>query len=313
MMAVSNNPQPHAPTAASHHQHDSSSITLSQRRTTDNENASNALNSLTEKIARRLRDELESDPDVLKHRERNVAAQYQCGICFELLLGDRHPKIIVPCGHTFCAVCINHHIKVSTTNCVCPYCRAKIQSTAVNHHLRQLVEAYAANQNVGVAMAKVAGSGHSGGSSGSGSGSGSGSSDSGAGGGGMAGARYLREYNMLKTRRRILMQEQSETKEEMRRLLKTWQNQVDEERRIMAEEKQAAADVNAAKKRLERVRSRLAEQQVSIASAKEQKVLAETKLEMIASTLETIARDADKAHILASAAKQQQESGAGRV
>ena len=110
------------------------------------------------------------------------------------------------------------------------------------------------------------------------------------------------------------MQEQSETKEEMGRLLKTWQNQVDEERRIMAEEKQAAADVNAAKKRLERVRNRLAEQQVSIASAKEQKVLAETKLEMIASTLETIARDADKAHILASAAKQQQqESGAGRV
>ena len=175
MMAVSNNPQPHT-TAASHHQHDSSSITLSQRRTTDNENAFNALNSLTEKIARRLRDELESDPEVLKHRERNqlaakqdvsqrsqVAAQYQCGICFELLLGDRHPKIIVPCGHTFCAVCINHHIKVSTTNCVCPYCRGKIKSTAVNHHLRQLVEAYAANQNVGVAMAKISGSGHSGG------------------------------------------------------------------------------------------------------------------------------------------------------
>ena len=286
------------------------------RRTYEAENASNALNMLTEKIARRLRDELEADPDVLKHRERNqlaakkdasqraqAASSYQCGICFELLMGDRYPKIIVPCGHTFCAMCLDHHMKVNARNCVCPYCRAKIELTAVNHHLRQLVEAYAADRQVGTTVGVSTSKCNSNSNGGGGGNSSSSGSDGGlgVGGGGVAGARYLREYNMLKTRRRILRQEQTETRDEVQRLRRTLQTHTEEEKKIRLEEQQAAADVEAAKKRLGRVRARLEEQQVLTESVKEKQDLADTKLEMIRSTLQTIGRDADKAHVLASA------------
>ena len=295
--------------------------TEEQRRFQNEQNNSNnakALNMLTEKIARRLRSELENDPGVIQTRHKNDAnaqnakhvaakqaqesSQYQCGICFELLLGDRQPKIIVPCGHTFCAICIDHHLKVNPgRKSVCPYCRAKIESTAVNHHLRQLVEAYAAKQTVGLkpdSSSNNSNNNHH-----------HHEQDMGAGGGGMAGARYLREYNMLKTRRRILIQEQTETVEEMKQLDVLHHRNRKEEQRIRNEEKQAALDVEAAKKRLARIRVRLEEQQCLTLTVKEQKEMSETKLNMIQSTLTTINKDADKAHVMASAAAQ---NGGGR-
>ena len=68
------------------------------------------------------------------------------------------------------------------------------------------------------------------------------------------------------------------------------------------EEKQAALDVEAAKKRLARIRNRLEEQQSLTSSVRDQKELADTKLNMIKSTLATICQQADKAGVLASAA-----------
>lgn len=318
MMSVS---PPEIPTAPPNQRNSTNvqSTSSSRRRSYETENASNALNLLTEKIARRIRDELESDPDILKNRELNqlaakkgaeqrekVASSYQCGICFELLLGERQPKIIVPCGHTFCAVCLDHHIKVNSgRKCVCPYCRGKIESTAINHHLRTLVAEYAENKNVGGSSDGSNGSNGSNGNGGNGrndsgsSGGNTNTNENGAGGGGMAGARYLREYNMLKTRRRILKQEQTETRNEMKMLLQQLTTNANEEERIRLEEKQAAADVEAAKKRLQRIRLRLKEQQTMTICIKEKKDLAEIKIEMIRNTLTTITKDADKACVLA--------------
>ena len=314
MMSVS---PPEIPTAPPNQRNSTNvqSTSSSRRRSYETENASNALNLLTEKIARRIRDELESDPDILKNRELNqlaakkgaeqrekVASSYQCGICFELLLGERQPKIIVPCGHTFCAVCLDHHIKVNSgRKCVCPYCRGKIESTAINHHLRTLVAEYAENKNVGGNNGSNGSNGNGGnGRNGSGdSGGNTNTNENGAGGGGMAGARYLREYNMLKTRRRILKQEQTETRNEMKMLLQQLTTNANEEERIRLEEKQAAADVEAAKKRLQRIRLRLKEQQTMTICIKEKKDLAEIKIEMIRNTLTTITKDADKACVLA--------------
>jgi hypothetical protein len=292
------------------------------RRPPHNNDASHnakVLNSLTEKIARRLRSELENDPEVIQNRSRNklnaqqqlkkqsqVASQYQCGICFELLLGKRRPKIIVPCGHTFCELCIDHHVKVNP-KAVCPFCRSSINSMVINHHLRQLVETYAAEHQVGMP-------GHDGGSGTTTNSNNNRTTnqDNGAGGGGMAGARYLREYNMLKTRRRILRQEQTESKQEMARLDSAYRLHVTEEQRIRMEEQQAALDVEAAKKRLARIRNRLEEQHSLTSSVKDQKDLADTKLNMIKSTLATICQQADKAGVLASAAAAEvQQNGGG--
>jgi len=106
------------------------------------------------------------------------------------------------------------------------------------------------------------------------------------------------------------MQEETETKEEIYELERTYHRHVEEEKRIRMEEKQAALDVEAAKRRLARIRTRLQEQQIHTLSVKEQKELSDTKLNMIKSTLATICKDADKAHILATAQQQllQQQS-----
>ena len=120
------------------------------------------------------------------------------------------------------------------------------------------------------------------------------------------------EYNMLKTRRRILRQEQTESKQEMARLDSAYRLHVTEEQRIRMEEKQAALDVEAAKKRLARIRNRLEEQHSLTSSVKDQKDLADTKLNMIKSTLATICQQADKAGVLASAAAAEvQQTGGG--
>ncbi|BBN15761.1 hypothetical protein MPTK1_7g00570 [Marchantia polymorpha subsp. ruderalis] len=65
-----------------------------------------------------------------------------CPICFELMKSPDYPPIVLsPCGHSFCAKCLSVHVG-SQRKKLCPYCRQKIASTAVNLSLQRLIDSF---------------------------------------------------------------------------------------------------------------------------------------------------------------------------
>lgn len=114
------------------------------------------LNKLTEKISTRLRQELKSDllkqNSLTKQDNANLAVSmenylhgelqtHQCKICYELMMPPLYtPTLLFPCGHTFCSSCVDKNSSKSKRGARCPYCRSFIESKAVNHSLKDLIE-----------------------------------------------------------------------------------------------------------------------------------------------------------------------------
>ncbi len=114
----------------------------------DNNTAINEdlLNRLTAKISDRLKVQLAKDAsssgeDIESKMESFLSAElhtHSCQICFELMAPPRlSPTLLFPCGHTFCKQCVDK------CKDKCPYCRARIESRAENHSLKQLIERFA--------------------------------------------------------------------------------------------------------------------------------------------------------------------------
>jgi hypothetical protein len=101
------------------------------------------VNALTDKLTKNL-------PKIQKNIEKAVASEVEtntCSICFELMLPKVHsPMLLFPCGHTFCRQCMETNLK--TGKKICPWCREKIVSQAVNLSLQNIIVAYAKENNV---------------------------------------------------------------------------------------------------------------------------------------------------------------------
>lgn len=132
--------------------------TLSPTRGSGSRSRDDFLNRLTEKLSDRLREEikkeflesnaLNSDQSVardaieskMESYLRGELSSYVCKICYEVMAApDRTPILLFPCGHTFCKSCMEHCRKEKTT---CPYCRAKVQSSAINQSLKDLIDQF---------------------------------------------------------------------------------------------------------------------------------------------------------------------------
>ena len=105
------------------------------------------VNRLTEKITSKL-----PKPSAAQKRiEKTVADELEtntCSICFELMLPKKHsPMLLFPCGHTFCKQCLEDNYS-KTGKRICPWCRTKIASQAINLSLQNLIAAYAKNKHV---------------------------------------------------------------------------------------------------------------------------------------------------------------------
>ena len=125
------------------------------------------LNRLTERISERLRIEIkeelerEASQQKLAEPERNALAQdnverylsgemasQTCPICMELMVTPRTPTMLFPCGHTFCASCLDENAaKGGSSKNKCPFCRVQIESQAPNLTLQHLVSSYADRQS----------------------------------------------------------------------------------------------------------------------------------------------------------------------
>lgn len=116
------------------------------------------LDKLTERITERLQLEVRRETaqamqkgDVGGQVERfleNHLATNTCPICFELMTGKQQaPMLLFPCGHTFCACCLNKHLshRAAGTS-TCPFCRACITSHAVNVSLQQVIDGFVEKQ-----------------------------------------------------------------------------------------------------------------------------------------------------------------------
>jgi hypothetical protein len=68
-----------------------------------------------------------------------------CKICFQVMVSPDHtPKLLFPCGHTFCSACLNSMTSTSSKAAWrCPYCRQGIESIAVNQSLKELIDRFA--------------------------------------------------------------------------------------------------------------------------------------------------------------------------
>jgi len=71
----------------------------------------------------------------------NTIEMFKCGICLDILLD---PKIVEPCGHSFC----NHCLRLLQTR-VCPLCRTRIHdyhSSILLNELSELIAKYSLSQ-----------------------------------------------------------------------------------------------------------------------------------------------------------------------
>lgn len=111
------------------------------------------VNRLTDRITSKMQGKMPAHK-VLERIDKSVADELEtnaCGICFELMLPKEHsPMLLFPCGHTFCKQCLEENEKKSGRK-VCPWCRAKITSCAVNLSLQNIIVAYAKNKNIKIA------------------------------------------------------------------------------------------------------------------------------------------------------------------
>ena len=65
----------------------------------------------------------------------------------ELMTSPNHtPMLLFPCGHTFCKMCIDRHSSNSKKKSTCPYCRHAVESIAINHSLKDLIDKFAAQR-----------------------------------------------------------------------------------------------------------------------------------------------------------------------
>lgn len=99
------------------------------------------LASLTSKISLKLREEVIEQELNQKLSDNNIKdkllksldeyfetelSSFNCQICFEIMKPPENlPYLLFPCGHTFCEMCLNSHLKDKTRPELrtCPYCR----------------------------------------------------------------------------------------------------------------------------------------------------------------------------------------------
>lgn len=108
------------------------------------------LDALTADIETKIQRELAQNPrtkrDVAEkldaYVEENLRQSHSCQVCFEVMAPpERTPTMLVPCGHSFCKLCVDtHRGRDAVAASKCPLCRAAIASAAENRALRAIVE-----------------------------------------------------------------------------------------------------------------------------------------------------------------------------
>lgn len=107
-------------------------------------NGAESFNNLADKVAERLqmkeqkRQEL-NQPVVTSHKNEKPMSNHVCSGCNNLMAAPHSPVAIIPCGHTFCQICVTEYPK-------CPQCQSEVFSTAPNTVMQQIIEDFRKKQ-----------------------------------------------------------------------------------------------------------------------------------------------------------------------
>ena len=304
-------PPHNVPSHQRKYQHQNYNDNVSDNKYTRNiEMDEDVLTKLTERIAIRLRSELRNEAeestkydegakrDVSSKIEsflQNELQQHTCPVCFEPMLPpNKSPMLLFPCGHTFCAECIEKQKRIAKHSC--PFCRAKIEKVAINHSLKQLMETFlkkkesieSGEQTVKNAFAL---------NNESTKGEYTASAKKGIENNNKA-AEYMQKCRALKIRGKILKNELEDTKVNLARLDKQTSSSSLVMKTLRKEEAKAMERLEAAKQALELVRNHIDDQNEKIDNIEKERADCQQKVRLIETTIATIDRDADKAYIL---------------
>ena len=107
-------------------------------------NGAESFNNLADKIAERLqmkeqkRQEF-TNPVTASHKNDKPMSNHVCSGCNNLMAAPHSPIAIIPCGHTFCQMCVSEYSK-------CPQCQSEVFSTAPNTVMQQIIEDFRKKQ-----------------------------------------------------------------------------------------------------------------------------------------------------------------------
>lgn len=106
--------------------------------------SSESFNSLADKIAERLQLKEKNNETIKEtvtdNKSDKPMSNHICLGCKTLMAPPQHsPIAIIPCGHTFCQLCVSEYSK-------CPQCQAEVFSTAPNTVMQQIIEDFKKKQ-----------------------------------------------------------------------------------------------------------------------------------------------------------------------
>eukprot|EP01028_Stygiella_incarcerata_P014645 TRINITY_DN992_c0_g1_i4.p1 TRINITY_DN992_c0_g1~~TRINITY_DN992_c0_g1_i4.p1 ORF type:complete len:290 (-),score=88.15 TRINITY_DN992_c0_g1_i4:21-890(-) len=257
--------------------------------------------------------------------ERYLAAEIEghtCPICFELMVPPINaPMLLFPCGHTFCDACLKRH-EMERQRFLCPYCRAKIVSKAVNVSLQQLIENFVEKRDKIAQGVDPIGDDEKGRSSSKrthlsssssslpyGSRTNPHNSHSLSGGGYILSgvdaddekdmeSQYARQYRTYSVRCEVLQNEQSDTQRELDELKKKMEGGEKVISILLEEEKNALARLQAAEMEVKLVRSRIHDQRVKLHGMEEKYEDAKGCLDVVREVYGNLQRERDKAKFI---------------
>lgn len=106
--------------------------------------SSESFNALADKIAERLQVKEKNNETIKEtvtdNKSDKPMGNHICLGCKTLMAPPQHsPIAIIPCGHTFCQLCVSEYTK-------CPQCQAEVFSTAPNTVMQQIIEDFKKKQ-----------------------------------------------------------------------------------------------------------------------------------------------------------------------
>ena len=107
-------------------------------------NGAESFNNLADKIAERLQMKEQKRQEVneavaTSHKNKKPMSTHICSGCDNLMAAPHSPVAIIPCGHTFCQICVSEYSK-------CPQCQSEVFSTAPNTVMQQIIEDFRKKQ-----------------------------------------------------------------------------------------------------------------------------------------------------------------------
>ena len=107
-------------------------------------NGAESFNNLADKIAERLQMKEQKrqefiEPVTPSHKNDKLMSSHVCSGCNNLMAAPHSPTAIIPCGHTFCQLCVSEYSK-------CPQCQSEVFSTAPNTVMQQIIEDFRKKQ-----------------------------------------------------------------------------------------------------------------------------------------------------------------------